>query len=83
MEKQQTINEEITKAKIHEQTKLNAMVEKKIQQEEEWLVRKIQTEKEAKEGMSRQSSIASGTTESVQSVKLQKYITGCTIWRRL
>ena len=76
MEKQQTINEEITKAKIHEQTKLNAMVEKKIQQEEEWLVRKIQMEKEAKEGM---SSIASGTTESVQSVKLQKYIIGCTI----
>ena len=76
MEKQQTNNEEITKAKIHERTKLNAMVEKKIQLEEEWILRKIQMEKEAKEGM---SSIASGTTESVQSVKLQKYIIGCII----
>ena len=76
MEKQQTNNEEITKAKIHERTKLNVMVEKKIQLEEEWILRKIQMEKEAKEGM---SSIASGTTESVQSVKLQKYIIGCII----
>ena len=68
MKKQRVISEV-----IHEQTELNPMVEKKSQQEEKWLVRTIQMEKEAKEGT---SSVASGTTESVQLVKLQKYTTG-------
>lgn len=68
MEKQRVINEEITRAKIHEQRELNTWVEKKIQQEEEWLVRKVQMEKETKEV----SSIASGTTEFFTFGKITK-----------
>ena len=70
LEKQRAINEEATRAKIHEQQEIDAIAERTIQREEEWLGRKIQMEKEAKQQMVNANPDISA---SVQSVKLQKY----------
>ena len=52
MEKQRVTNEEAMRAKLHEQQEIDAIAKRKIQREEEWLLRKIQLEKEAKEQIS-------------------------------
>ena len=52
MEKQRVTNEEAMRAKLHEQQEIDAIAKRKIQRGEEWLLRKIQLEKEAKEQIS-------------------------------
>ena len=49
VKKQRTINEEATRARVQEQKELDALAELRIQREEEWLLRKLQMEKDAQE----------------------------------
>ncbi|XP_028413677.1 uncharacterized protein LOC114536534 [Dendronephthya gigantea] len=69
IEKQRAINEENERARRREKEEMEELEVRRIQREEEWLLRKLEIEKEAKKQLQENTSQATAT----QSVKLQKY----------
>lgn len=69
VEKQRAINEETVRARVNEQKEIEAVAIRQIEREEDWLRRKLQIEKEAREQTKESHSPATTT----QAVKLQKY----------
>jgi phage-related minor tail protein len=69
IEKQRAINEENERARTREKEEMEELEVRRIQREDEWLLRKLEIEKEAKKQLQGNTSQATAT----QSVKLQKY----------
>ena len=69
VEKRRKLNEEALRLRADEQKEIEAATIRNIEREKEWLERKLQMEKEAKETTTGTSSQPS----NAQSVKLQKY----------
>ena len=71
IEKQRIINEETVQARLREQREMEEASIRQIQREEEWITRKLQLEKEARELTAYKESLPAKS--AAQAVKLQKY----------
>ena len=80
IEKQRIINKEAVQARLREQREMDEASIRQIQREEEWITRKLQLEKEARELTAYKESLPAKS--AAQAVKLQKY-TITPIQRRL